>query len=179
MEQQRERHYLKFKLWVPGAEDATRTVVFHYRAVNGLRFFEDHDELYWNLTGDEWDVPIEAVTARIDLPPAASGVRAIAFNGAYGSTAQESDVAIEGHTVRVTMPHPLGFHEGRDRRRGLGQGGGRGADGHRQGGTASWRTTGPSPSRSPSSSPCSSSGAGSGATPRSGRSRRSTSRRPG
>jgi hypothetical protein len=112
VEQQRERHYMKFKLWVPGAEDATRTVVFRYRAVNGLRFFEDHDELYWNLTGDEWDVPIEAVTARIDLPQAATGLRAIAFNGPYGSTAQEAEVAVEGHTVRITMPHPLGFHEG-------------------------------------------------------------------
>ena len=40
VEQSRERHYLKFKLWVPGAEDATRTVVFRYRAVNGLRFFD-------------------------------------------------------------------------------------------------------------------------------------------
>lgn len=112
VEQQRERHYMKYKLWVPGAEDATRTVVFHYRAANGLRFFEDHDELYWNLTGDEWDVPIEAVSALIQLPQAATGVRAIAFNGAYGSTAQDAEVAIEGHTVRVTMPHPLGFHEG-------------------------------------------------------------------
>lgn len=112
VEQARERHYMKFKLWVPGAEDATRTVVFRYHAVNGLRFFEDHDELYWNLTGDEWDVPIEAVTARIELPQAATGVRAIAFNGAYGSTAQESEVAIEGNTVRVAMPRPLGFHEG-------------------------------------------------------------------
>ena len=112
VEQQLERHYMKYKLWVPGAEDATRTVVFRYRALNGLRFFEDHDELYWNLTGDEWDVPIEAVTARIDLPPTATGLRAIAFNGAYGSTAQEAVVAIEGHAVHVTMPHPLGFHEG-------------------------------------------------------------------
>ena len=112
IEQARERHYMKFKLWVPGAEDATRTVIFRYRAVNGLRFFEDHDELYWNLTGDEWDMPIEAVTARIELPPPATGVRAIAFNGAYGSTAQDADIAIEGNTVRVSMPHPLGFHEG-------------------------------------------------------------------
>jgi len=112
VEQQRERHYMKYKLWVPGADDATRTVVFRYRAVNGLRFFEDHDELYWNLTGDEWDVPIEAVSARIELPSAATGIRAIAFNGAYGSTAQDADVAIEGTTVRVTMPKPLGFREG-------------------------------------------------------------------
>jgi hypothetical protein len=112
VEQFRERHYLKFKLWVPGAENATRTVIFRYRALNGLRFFEDHDELYWNLTGDEWDVPIEAATARIELPAAATNVRAIAFNGAYGSTARDAEVITEGTVVRISMPHPLGFHEG-------------------------------------------------------------------
>ncbi len=112
VERSRERHYLKLKLWVPGANNATRTVVLHYRAANGLRFFEDHDELYWNVTGDEWDVPIESVTARIDLPSGVSGVRAIAFDGAYGSTSQNADVAIDGATVSVTMAQPLGFHEG-------------------------------------------------------------------
>lgn len=108
----RERHYVKYKIWVPGAQNATRTVVLHYRANNGLRFFEDHDELYWNVTGDEWDVPIEAASARIELPAAAAGVRAIAFNGLYGSTARDAEVTTSGTTIRVTMPKPLGFHEG-------------------------------------------------------------------
>jgi uncharacterized membrane protein len=112
VDRERERHYVKYKIWVPGAEDATRTLVLRYRATNGLRFFEDHDELYWNVTGDEWDVPIEAASARIQLPAGATGVRAIAFNGAYGSTTQDAEVVTEGTTVRVTMPHPLGFHEG-------------------------------------------------------------------
>jgi hypothetical protein len=112
LEQSRTGHYQKFKIWVPGAEDATRTISFHYRATNGLRFFEDHDELYWNITGDEWDVPIEAASATVTLPGGAEGVRAIAFNGDYGSRAQEAVVSIEGNTVRVRMPHPLGFHEG-------------------------------------------------------------------
>jgi uncharacterized membrane protein YgcG len=112
VEASRERHYIKFKIWVPGAADATRTVVLRYRATNGLRFFEDHDELYWNVTGDEWDVGLGAAAARIELPAGAEGVRAIAFNGAYGSTAQEAKVETSGTTVRVTMPHALGFHEG-------------------------------------------------------------------
>jgi uncharacterized membrane protein len=112
VESNRDRHYIKYKIWVPGAENATRTVVLRYRAKNGLRFFEDHDELYWNVTGDEWDVPIGAASARIELPAGATGVRAIAFNGAYGSTAQDADVAIEGTAVRVAMRQPLGFHEG-------------------------------------------------------------------
>ena len=112
VEANRERHYIKFKVWVPGASDATRTIVLHYRATNGLRFFEDHDELYWNVTGDEWDVGLGAVSARIDLPPGAEGVRAIAFNGVYGSTAQEATVQTRGTTVTVVMPHALSFHEG-------------------------------------------------------------------
>jgi hypothetical protein len=112
IESSRTGHYQKFKIWVPGAEDATRTISFHYKAVNGLRFFEDHDELYWNITGDEWDVPIGAASATITLPEGAEGVRAIAFNGDYGSRAQEAVVGIDGRTVSVRMPHPLGFHEG-------------------------------------------------------------------
>jgi uncharacterized protein (TIGR04222 family) len=112
VESSRERHYIKYKVWVPGAENVTRTVVLRYRAANGLRFFEDHDELYWNVTGDEWDVPIEAATARIELPPGATGIRAIAFNGVYGSTARDADVVTDGTTIRVAMPHPLAFREG-------------------------------------------------------------------
>ena len=57
-------------------------------------------------------VPIESVTARIVLPRSATGVRATAFNGAYGSTRQEARVAIDGTSLMVTMPEPLGFREG-------------------------------------------------------------------
>ncbi|MGH7538907.1 MAG: DUF2207 domain-containing protein [Gemmatimonadales bacterium] len=112
VEASRERHSIKYKIWVPGAENVTRTVVLRYRATNGLRFFDEHDELYWNVTGDEWDVPIEAATARIELPPGTQGIRAIAFNGAYGSTAQDATVETGGTTVRIAMPHPLGYREG-------------------------------------------------------------------
>ena len=111
-EASRERHYLKYKIWVPGAADATRTIVLKYRATNGLRFFADHDELYWNLTGDEWEIPIEHAEATITLPNGAAGVRAIAFNGAYGATSHDAEVGIDGATVRVTLPKPLAFHEG-------------------------------------------------------------------
>jgi len=112
VERERQGADLKFKVWVPGAEDVTRTVVFRYRVANGLRFFDDHDELYWNVTGDQWDVPIEAARARIELPAAVSGVRAIAYNGPYGARSQDASVAIEGNVVRIAMPASLGFHEG-------------------------------------------------------------------
>ena len=63
--------------------DATQTVKLRYRVANGLRFFDEHDELYWNVTGDEWEIPIEIASARVRLPAGISGVRATAFRGAY------------------------------------------------------------------------------------------------
>ena len=87
--------------------------VLRYRAANGLRFFEDHDELYWNITGDEWDMPIEAASAQITLPAGAAGVRAIAFNGAYGSTARDAEVeASMAAPCASACRSALGFHEG-------------------------------------------------------------------
>lgn len=110
-ESSRQRHYRKLKIWVPGAADATRVVRIRYRVANALRFFEEHDELYWNVTGDEWEVPIEAASAAVRLPQGVTGVRAAAFRGAYGST-QQSDVSVEGPNVRVQTTDGLGLHEG-------------------------------------------------------------------
>ena len=108
----REGHYLKWKIYVDDAIDAVRTITLHYRVSNGLKFFEDHDELYWNITGDEWDVPVGDASADILLPAGVTGVRATAFTGAYGSRAQNADVEASDNTVKVSMLRPLGFHEG-------------------------------------------------------------------
>ena len=82
------------------------------RPTNGLKFFEDHDELYWNVTGDEWDVPLGNASAQIFLPTGVTGVRATAFTGSYGARAQNADVVASDNSVNVTMLRPLGFHEG-------------------------------------------------------------------
>ncbi len=111
-EPSRQGASIKYKVWIPGAVNTTKTLVLRYHATNGLRFFDEHDELYWNVTGDEWEVPIRAATAEIDLPAAAAGLRAIAFNGMYGSTARDARVTIDGPVVRITMPHTLEYHEG-------------------------------------------------------------------
>lgn len=108
----RQGHYIQYKIRVPGAVDATRTVVLRYRAKNALRYFEEHDELYWNLTGDEWDVPLGMVTGTVSLPAGATGIRATAFNGPYGATLQEAGVDVEGRLVTVRMPRPLEYREG-------------------------------------------------------------------
>jgi uncharacterized membrane protein YgcG len=112
VESSRDRHYLKWKIYVDDANDAVRTIVLHYRVTNGLKYFEDHDELYWNVTGDEWDVPIENASAQILLPPGVTGIRALVFTGANGSRAQNADVVTSDNSVNVSMMRPLSFHEG-------------------------------------------------------------------
>ena len=112
VESSRERYYLKWKIYVDDANDAVRTIVLHYRVTNGLKYFEDHDELYWNVTGNDWDVPIENATAQILLPPGVTGIRALEFTGSYGSRAQNADVVTSDNRVDVSMLRPLAFHEG-------------------------------------------------------------------
>ena len=110
-ESSRERHYRKLKIWVPGAVNTTKTVKVRYRVANALRFFDEHDELYWNVTGDEWEVPIEAAAAVVRLPEGVSGIRATAFRGAYGST-EQSAVKIGEADVSVSTTSGLGMREG-------------------------------------------------------------------
>jgi hypothetical protein len=73
-----------------------QTYVIHYRLGSGLGFFEDHDELYWQVTGTEWPVPILQATASVTLPPAeaweardAEGWSAWCYAGWFESTSGE------------------------------------------------------------------------------------------
>lgn len=111
-ESARERHYRTFKIWLPGAQDTTKTLILTYKVSNGLKYFEEHDELYWNVTGDEWDVPIESAGARVLLPAGATGVKALAFSGVYGAREQHADIRITGPEILYRMTRPLGFREG-------------------------------------------------------------------
>jgi hypothetical protein len=83
--------YVKVKAWVPGAVDTTKTVTFVYRVRRGILRFEDHDELYWNATGTEWDVPIRQAEVFVKAPPgvADDGVNAAAYTGPRGSAGQD------------------------------------------------------------------------------------------
>lgn len=46
----------------------TYTFSLTYTAVGELGYFNDHDELYWNVTGNGWSYPILKVTAVVTLP---------------------------------------------------------------------------------------------------------------
>ena len=59
----------------------------NYTTNRQLGFFEDHDELYWNVTGNGWVFPIEKAAATIALPAeiAASNIKVDGWTGAKDS----------------------------------------------------------------------------------------------
>lgn len=77
-----------------------------------LRFYPDHDELYWNLIGTAWDVDIKESENRIMIPIKANGIRAVAYEGAYGSKYQTKDIQIIGNRIVVRTDRPLRSREG-------------------------------------------------------------------
>ena len=112
VEQERSGGSLRLRLYVPGASDVTRKVTLTYEVENALRFFEEHDELYWNVTGDQWDFPIQQVRADIILPGSVTGVRTTSFSGARGSTASGGAGEQIANAVYFRSAAPLGYHEG-------------------------------------------------------------------
>jgi len=112
IEKSRQGRNLEFKIYVPNANDATRTIVLHYRVQNALRYFDDHDELYWNVTGTDWQVPIEAASAHIILPPGVTGLHASEYTGVFGSRAQDAAVETLGPNVDIRTTRSLAFREG-------------------------------------------------------------------
>jgi len=55
-----------------------------YTVEGALNAFADHDELYWNVNGDQWGVPTLATTARVTAPSAIGNTAC--FQGAKGAT---------------------------------------------------------------------------------------------
>ncbi|MGH9382007.1 MAG: DUF2207 domain-containing protein [Thermoanaerobaculia bacterium] len=44
------------------------TYALTYRTDRQIGYFEDYDELYWNVTGNDWAFPIDRVIAEVRLP---------------------------------------------------------------------------------------------------------------
>jgi uncharacterized membrane protein len=105
--------YRVLTIYVPGAVDATRTVQIDYAIKNPIRFFEDHDEFYWNVTGLDWPVPIDHASAFVHFPAsAANTLRAQAFTGVYGSTERNATAEINGADVNFETKEPLDMRGG-------------------------------------------------------------------
>jgi len=101
-----------------GSADRTVSVgeheyVIRYRAARMIGRFGDYDEIYWNVTGNGWDFPIDQSSVTIKLPsPARLGQRGV-YTGPQGSTEQDARVTEESPgSIRFAATRPLYAREG-------------------------------------------------------------------
>ncbi|TBY75418.1 DUF2207 domain-containing protein, partial [Rhizobium leguminosarum] len=100
-----------------GSVDVTVTpgrhrYVFTYRTNRQIRYFDDHDELYWNVTGNGWIFPIRLATAAVKLPPGVAATETTFFTGPEGATEKDARVSETGAGLVFSTTAPLDAHEG-------------------------------------------------------------------
>ncbi|MDO4953198.1 MAG: DUF2207 domain-containing protein, partial [Synergistaceae bacterium] len=77
-----------------------------YTVRGEIGFFEDHDELYWNVTGNEWDFPICRASCAVQLPETAFGKGFTAIEwyvGSFGEKGSKSDALLTAENAVQTL----------------------------------------------------------------------------
>lgn len=91
------------------------TYVITYEIQRALSFqFKERDELYWNATGEEWNIPILSANATITFPEEINSaqVEATCYTGKYRSSAQDCKYKISGNTINYSANNILNPYEG-------------------------------------------------------------------
>jgi len=93
-------------------ENGEYTYSLVYHTTRQLGFFKDTDELYWNVTGNDWEFTIEHATALVHLPPGARLLARGAYVGANGSREQDFTVKQKDDAIVFEASRPLYHNEG-------------------------------------------------------------------
>lgn len=101
-----------------GSADKFLTLGSHvYRIVytisNQVGYFDDYDEIYWNVTGNEWDFEIEKASCEVLMPEGsnASILRKACYTGLHGGTTMNCSSEVNGNNAFFTAIN-LGINEG-------------------------------------------------------------------
>ena len=82
-----------------------------YNITGVLRDFTDHDELYWNVTGNDWQVEIQRAEAAVSLP--AAGITQITcYQGVAGSETPCQSTIESSKIATFVVNAPLAETEG-------------------------------------------------------------------
>ncbi|MFZ3213359.1 MAG: DUF2207 domain-containing protein [Terriglobales bacterium] len=101
----------KNQLVAPGRHE----YAFTYQTRRQLGFFADHDELYWNVTGNGWIFPIDLVSATVTLPAGIpqDKIEVTGYTGRQGSREQALRSSVEpGPQATFEAARRLGAGEG-------------------------------------------------------------------
>jgi len=77
------------------------TYIISYKVAGALNYFSDHDELYWNATGNEWLVPITNASATVSLPSELlnKSINVVCYTGSSGSTEKNCQSDYQGNKI--------------------------------------------------------------------------------
>jgi uncharacterized membrane protein YgcG len=70
-------------------EKGIHQYVLVYSTRGHVGFFDDYDELYWNVNGNGWKFTIDHVSATLRLPDGAEAIQWSCYTGEQGSTAKD------------------------------------------------------------------------------------------
>lgn len=111
----RNKGFLTIKI---GDPDRTITGInkylISYKVSGAMSYFSDHDELYWNLTGNEWTVPILKSSSIIRYPEEINSneVSSKCFTGSYGSSKSDCTLNILNQSLEISTIDQLSINEG-------------------------------------------------------------------
>lgn len=77
---------------------------------SGISYFDEHEEIYLNIIGPGWNIPIENATATLTVPKDINEI--ICFSGPDGSNEENCNIRIEGKTLFVSPNGTLQPYEG-------------------------------------------------------------------
>jgi len=90
----------------------TYTYTISYRTSHQLGYFQDFDELYWNVTGNGWPFPIDRAEAVIELPPGAKVLEYDAYTGPQGARGKDFAVRPGDREIFFQTTRGLGPYQG-------------------------------------------------------------------
>ena len=106
-----EGGFTKIRVGDPDVEISGRhTYTLSYRVEGALNGFPDHDELYWNAIGDEWQAAIEHARVTVTAPASIQRVRC--FQGYQGSTEPCARATSDGFQASFRPGRALSPFEG-------------------------------------------------------------------
>ena len=90
------------------------TYVISYRVSGALTYFTDHDELYWNTTGTDWNVPIAKTYTVVELPNTISekDVKTVCYTGSYGESSTACTSTQKENYVTINSTNLLFANQG-------------------------------------------------------------------
>lgn len=92
-----------FAIYIGNEYGSLTPDVYEYRIVyesyGHIGFFDDYDEIYWNVTGNDWAFKIDSVSATVHVPKGSKILTNSCYTGKYGSTDSNCEYSLQGDSI--------------------------------------------------------------------------------